>query len=251
METPEIEAGFLTGSQDGLDGDSLSGDTAAVKRALVESFQVKRASLRAKSDGAFLSLWDMGGHTSFQASHNVFLSSHGVYLLVFRLTDFLKDKLETDRLKKWIRLIGTFSSGELNAPRIKQHDPPLIFVGTFLDELKRTTLDYDKRVQAMQSNIAKFPELSAHKFVRFCTADNSLGNDDTELEVLRGFIIEAAVHQDQWDREIPARWVKLEMDLLEARKKGTRILKFAEVIEMNKRSVAPLPDEDEMKLALE
>ncbi|XP_021344160.1 uncharacterized protein LOC110444057 [Mizuhopecten yessoensis] len=213
METSEIEAGFQTASQDGLGGDSLLEDPAA--------------------------------------SHNVFISSHGVYLLVFRLTDFLKDKLETDRLKKWIRLIGTFSSGELNAPRLKAHEPPLIFVGTFLDELKKTTSDCDKLVQAMQSSIAKFPELTAHKFVRFCTVDNSLGNDDTELEVLRGFITEAAVYQDQCDRKLPARWLKLEMDLLEAREEGTWILILAEVIEMNKKSIAPLTNENEIKLALE
>ncbi|XP_021370396.1 uncharacterized protein LOC110461298 [Mizuhopecten yessoensis] len=252
LESLEREAGLQAGSQDGSFGLPLSENLAAdAYKTYRESLEVKSASFEAKADGAFLSLWDMGGHTSFQASHNVFISSHGVYLLVFRLTDFLKDKLETDRLKKWIRLIGTFSSVELNAPKLKPHDPPLIFVGTFLDEFKRTTTDYAQLVETIRSSIAKFPELSAHKFVKFCTADNSLGKDDTELKKLRGLITDAANHQDQWDRELPTRWLKLEMDLLKAREEGIRILTLATVIEVNKKSVAPLTDEEEMKLALE
>ncbi|XP_033748968.1 uncharacterized protein LOC117333670 [Pecten maximus] len=201
----------------------------------------------------FLSLWDMGGHMSFQASHNIFLSPHGVYLIVFRLTDFLRDKLETDRLKKWIRLIGTFSSDELNAPNRTQRilAPPLIFVGTFLDELKKTSKDYNKQIEHIRKSITKFPELSTLHYVKFCTLDNSLGNDDAELETLRGFITEAAKHQDQWEREIPTTWLKFELELFKAREQGTRILKLAEVTEMNETSEAPLKDEDEIKLALE
>ncbi|XP_021340015.1 uncharacterized protein LOC110441235 [Mizuhopecten yessoensis] len=252
IETLEREAGLQAGSKDGSFGLPLSENPAAdADKTYHESLEVNFASFEAKADGAFLSLWYMGGHTSFQASHNVFISSHGVYLLVFRLTDFLKDKLETDRLKKWIRLIGTFSSVELNSPKLKPHDPPLIFVGTFLDEFKRTTKDYAQLVKTIMSSIAKFPELSAHKFVRFCTADNSLGKDDTELKKLRGLITDAANHQDQWDRELPTRWLKLEMDLLKAREEGIRMLTLAMVIEVNKKSVAPLTDEEEMKMALE
>ncbi|XP_033739226.1 uncharacterized protein LOC117326576 [Pecten maximus] len=223
---------------------------------------------------AFLSLWDMGGHMSFQASHNIFISSHGVYIIVFRPTDFLKDKLETDRLKKWIRLIGTFSKREVNAPKPstenmppsntstekmppsntsteKMQAPPLIFVGTFLDELKKTSKDYKKQIDNIQNHISKFPELSTFDFVRFCTVDNSLDNDDEELKTLRGFTTEAAEYQDQWEREIPTTWLKLELDLFNKREKGERILALADVIQMNKESVAPLKDEDEIRLALE
>ncbi|OWF36836.1 uncharacterized protein LOC110441079 [Mizuhopecten yessoensis] len=219
----------------------------------------------------------MGGHSSFQASHNVFISSHGVYLLVFRLTDFLKDKLETYRLKKCIRMISTFSSVELNAPKLKEHEPPLIFVGTFLDELRKSSTDFKGQVQKIQSSISKFSELSSHKFVRFCPLDNSQGTEPAELrllydarsglqnqpptlaiddadanvEQLRKAIIELAKHQDQWGRKLPTRWLKLEMDLLKARERGTKILTLAQVIEMNKLSIAPLADDDEIVLALE
>ncbi|XP_033738833.1 uncharacterized protein LOC117326266 [Pecten maximus] len=197
-------------------------------------------------------IWEDIG--SFQASHNVFLSAHGVYLLVFRLTDFLRDKLETDRLKRWIRLIGTFSKDELTAPNLRSkriQAPPIIFVGTFLDELKKEYNDYNKQIADINRSITKFPELSSLHFVRFCTVDNSLGNDHRELDILRGFITEAAEHQDQWERELPTTWLKLELELYQAREKGTKILTLDEVIEMNKRSLAPLKDEDEIKLALE
>ncbi|XP_069136760.1 uncharacterized protein [Argopecten irradians] len=212
---------------------------------------VLSASKSTSPDRAYLSLWDMGGHSAFQASHSVFFSSHGVYLLVFRLTDFLRDALETDRLKKWIRLIGTFSSVELNAPKLRTHAPPIIFVGTFLDELKRTTHDYDKQIVAITQSISKFPELSDLHFVRFCTVDNSLGNKEADLKKLRDLIIQSAEHQDQWDRPLPTTWLKLELDIFKKREKGTKILTLAEVIKMNKSSIAPLADEDEIMLALE
>ncbi|XP_060084234.1 probable serine/threonine-protein kinase roco4, partial [Ylistrum balloti] len=216
-----------------------------------EARAVLTASRHADSELAFLSLWDMGGQTPFQASHNVFISSHGVYLLVFRLTDFLKDKLETVRLKKWIRMIGTFSSVELNAPKTRTCAPPIIFVGTFLDKLKENNADYDKQQQNIRSSISKFPELSSHQFVKFCAVDNSLGNEATDLKMLRDLITEVAVHQDQWERQLPTTWLKLEMDLLQAREKGTRILKMEEIIKMNKSSTAPLSDVNEIKHALE
>ncbi|XP_021370419.1 uncharacterized protein LOC110461317 [Mizuhopecten yessoensis] len=98
METLERKAGLQAGSQDGSFGLPLYENPAAdADKTYRESLEVNFASFETKADGAFLSLWDMGGHTSFQASHNVFISSHGVYLLVFRLTDFLKDKLETGK----------------------------------------------------------------------------------------------------------------------------------------------------------
>ncbi|XP_069108775.1 cyclic GMP-binding protein C-like [Argopecten irradians] len=213
-----------------------------------EANDVIQCSEVTKSDVAYLSLWDMGGHEVFQSSHNVFISSHGVYLLVFRLTDFLRDNQETDRLKKWIRLIGTFSS---NDPRFKIHAPPIIFVGTFLDELKKSSKDYHKDIVAILMSISEFPELLGIPCVKFCTVDNSLGNDDAELEKLRGLITESAVHQDQWERQIPTTWLKLELDVFKAREEGTRILTLADFIEMNKKSIAPLENEEEIQLALE
>ncbi|XP_033760819.1 uncharacterized protein LOC117342711 [Pecten maximus] len=195
----------------------------------------------------------MGGHLPFQATHNVFISAHGIYLLVFRLTDFLNDKQEADRLKKWIRMIGTFSAVEYNAPKLKEHHPPLIFVGTFLDELKENFPDYDRQIHAISSSISKFPELSPHKFVKFCTIDNTLGTkpDDQNLEKLRGFITDLAEHQDQWGRELPAKWLQLEMDLLKRRKEGSKIMTLKEVEEMNGKSIVPLHDVNEIKIALE
>ncbi|XP_033761027.1 uncharacterized protein LOC117342856 [Pecten maximus] len=252
-ETSGKEAGVPTESETS-EMESLSLSTRPSRRELLEAMAVTQASRHSGAEYTFLSLWDMGGHMSFQASHNIFISSHGVYLLIFRLTDFLKDKLETDRLKKWIRLIGTFLTGELSSPNVstqKIQAPPLIFVGTFLDELKKTSKDYNKQIMEIRESITKFPELAPFHFVRFCTVDNSLGNDDRDLEILRGFITEAAEHQDQWERELPTTWLKFELDLFQAREKGTRILPLSEVIEMNKRSLAPLMDEDEIKLVLE
>ncbi|XP_069109256.1 uncharacterized protein [Argopecten irradians] len=210
----------------------------------------EHASMETTSDKAYLSLWDMGGHEAFQSSHTIFISSHGVYLLVFRLTHFLKDNQETDRLKKWIRLIGTFSSDELNAPKFKTHAPPIIFVGTFLDVLKKSSKDFNEDIESILNSISEFPELSDFHCIKFCTVDNSLV-DTAEFENLRGLITEAAVHQDQWERELPTKWLKLELDLLKAREKGKRVFRLAEVIEMNKSSIAPFADENEIKLALE
>ncbi|XP_033731520.1 uncharacterized protein LOC117321163 [Pecten maximus] len=220
---------------------------------LREMGDVEKASERAGSNMAFLSLWDMGGHVPFQATHNVFISSHGIYLLVFRLTDLFKHKTETDRLKKWIRMIGTFSAVEYNAPKLKEHHPPIIFVGTFLDELKKTFPDYDRKIAEIKLSISKFPEISCHKYVRFCAIDNSLEKHqgDGNLEKLRKKIVDLAEYQDQWGRELPSKWLQLEMDLLKIRKQGTKVLTLTEVEEMNLKSIAPLDDMEEIKLALE
>ncbi|XP_069107042.1 probable serine/threonine-protein kinase pats1 [Argopecten irradians] len=220
---------------------------------LMELIEVQNATHTARSDMAFVSLWDMGGHLQFLTSHNVFLSSHGIYLLVFKLPEFLKDKQETDRLKKWIRMIGTFSAVEYTG-RTKEHYPPLILVGTFLDELKaQFSGDYKSRIDDIKSSIIKFPELSSHKHVRFCTIDNTLdpkqGNEN--LEKLRGQITNLAEHQDQWGRELPYKWLHFEMEIMIQREEGTKILTLNDVLQINKKSIAPFNDEEEIKMALE
>ncbi|XP_069106432.1 probable serine/threonine-protein kinase pats1 [Argopecten irradians] len=220
----------------------------------MELIEVQNATHTARSDMAFVSLWDMGGHLQFQTSHNVFLSSHGIYLLVFKLQEFLKDKQETDRLKKWIRMIGTFSAVEYNTGRTKEHYPPLILVGTFLDELKaQFSGDYKSRIDDIKSSIIKFPELSSHKHVRFCTIDNTLDPKQgyENLEKLRGQITDLAEHQDQWGRELPYKWLHLELEIMMQRENGTKILTLNDVLQINEKSAAPFDHEEEIKMALE
>ncbi|XP_069128400.1 probable serine/threonine-protein kinase roco6 isoform X1 [Argopecten irradians] len=223
-----------------------------------ESEEVYQQSNKQKEDLAFLSMWDMGGDLAFQATNVVFISAHGVYILTFRAIDYFTDNLQLVRLKNWVRNIGAYSSRAYNPSKLRPHHPPIIIVGTHMDQVntrfKDTPSEREDRLRVMRQDICSFAELGNSKeegfvFLRFCTVDNSIDNDPA-FDKLRNYIVEAAVHQDQWEQELPASWLALEREILKQRE-WKHVLTLKEIIDLDNKCESPIGDEENIKMFLE
>ncbi|XP_069128379.1 uncharacterized protein [Argopecten irradians] len=224
-----------------------------------ESEEVYQQSNKQKEDLAFLSMWDMGGDLAFQATNVVFISAHGVYILTFRAIDYFTDNLQLVRLKNWVRNIGAYSSRAYNPSKLRPHHPPIIIIGTHMDHVNirfkdDTPSQREDRLRDMRRDICSIAELANSKeegfvFLRFCTVDNSI-DDDPAFDKLRNYIVEAAVYQDQWERELPASWLALEREILKQRE-WKHVLTLKEIIDLDNKCESPIGDEENIKMFLE
>ncbi|XP_069128363.1 uncharacterized protein [Argopecten irradians] len=224
-----------------------------------ESEEVYQQSNKQKENLAFLSMWDMGGDLAFQATNVVFISAHGVYILTFRAIDYFTDNLQLVRLKNWVRNIGAYSSRVYNPSKLRPHHPPIIIVGTHMDQVNirfkdETPSEREDRLKSMRQDICSIAELANSNeegfvFLRFCTVDNSI-DDDPAFEKLRNYIVEAAVYQDQWERELPASWLALEREILKQRE-WKHVLTLKEIKDLDNKCESPIGDEENIKMFLE
>ncbi|XP_021375577.1 uncharacterized protein LOC110464600 isoform X2 [Mizuhopecten yessoensis] len=220
---------------------------------------VRQTSELQKGDNvAFLSMWDMGGQTSFQANHGVFMSSHCVFILAFDTLEYLTERDESGRITEWIRTIGTYrSSYDKSQP---SHKPPIIIVGTKMDLVNKhipAKNNRKKQLEAIKEELCQTKEVEASvdsdgsaDFVRFCTVDNTNENASS-YDDIRNLILEAAKHQDQWERELPVNWLVLERDLLKQRTLGRKILTLDEIYEIDAKCEFPIKNKEDIMLFLE
>ncbi|XP_060063252.1 probable serine/threonine-protein kinase pats1 [Ylistrum balloti] len=225
-----------------------------------ESEEVYHQSRQQHESVAFMSMWDMGGDLAFQATNSVFISAHGVYIVTFRAIDYFTDNLQMVRLKNWVRNIGAYSSRAYNPNKLHPHHPPIIVVGTHMDQVNakfkdETTEEKDKRLQNMRIKISSITELTKERkgegfvFLRFCTVDNSI-SDDPAFEKIKGYILEAAEYQDQWERKLPCSWLALEREILKQRQ-WRHVLTLQDIKDMDSKCESPIGDEEKIQLFLE
>ncbi|OWF50640.1 uncharacterized protein LOC110450176 isoform X2 [Mizuhopecten yessoensis] len=225
-----------------------------------ESDEVYHQSRQQDEGVAFLSMWDMGGDLAFQATNSVFVSAHGVYIVTFRAIDYFTDDMQMVRLKNWVRNIGAYSSRVYNPSKQRPHHPPIIVVGTHMDQVNirfenESPEENKTMLENMRIDICSITELTHVKkaegfvFLRFCEVDNSI-DDDPALAKIKGHILEAAAYQDQWERELPATWLALEREILKKRK-WKHVLTFQEIQDMDVQCESSIGDEEEIKMFLE
>ncbi|XP_021366303.1 uncharacterized protein LOC110458740 isoform X2 [Mizuhopecten yessoensis] len=223
----------------------------------LEAFTSKVAADTSPESFAFLSLWDMGGHFALQPSVHVFISGHGVYIITINMLECLQDEREVEKIRNWIRIVGTVSSHYTTNKRRQSH-PPIIIVGTHMDLVRQKFKDQlkrEQRIKNLEDAICRLPETSKNKgrtkysFLHFLKVDNSI-QDDPVFEKLREIILDAAELQDQWMREIPANWISLEREILHTRT-SYPVLTLEEVAELDANCEKPIEDKAAISLFLE
>ncbi|XP_021353162.1 uncharacterized protein LOC110450179 [Mizuhopecten yessoensis] len=247
-------------SKPGVPDDQLQSQDTLRNVRVRETSLVHQYSEQQDEDVAFLSMWDMGGDQAFQASNSVFISAHGVYIVTFRAIDYFTDDMQMERLKNWVRNIGAYSQ-VYNPNRRRKHLPPIILVGTHMDKVKAmckddTRVEKEKKLLDMRDMMCTISELTTRRkteglvFLKFCTVDNSI-DDDPAFEKIRGYILEAAAYQDQWERELPVTWLALEREILEKRRQHHNVITFQEVMDMDAECELPTKDEEEIQIFIE
>ncbi|XP_033750651.1 uncharacterized protein LOC117334916 [Pecten maximus] len=207
---------------------------------------------------AYLSVWDFGGQKVFYDSHHIFLSKDAVYLVCFNVDDCLSDEAkksaEFERARFWLHSIGTLSTKQKKSDETKEFDlPPIILVGTHMDKVEGMDADTKRsKFIEMCSKLLNRPELQKIKnhIQGYCAVDNSNPNLPWIAELWEN-IIKSAEYQSQWDRDLPARWLSLERELMKLKGQGQKIMTFKEITELDKKLETPIGNEAEIELFLE
>ncbi|XP_070560765.1 probable serine/threonine-protein kinase pats1 [Ptychodera flava] len=223
-----------------------------------------RQSMRSEESDVFFSLWDFAGQSIYYITHQVFLASRVIYILVTDLSKSLDDTLPVGDgeywtvkqfLSFWMNSIHTHAS-QGSQVRLKQSDgsfrkavaPPVIILGTKKDLLrqKNTTKgvaavdvndEVQKRLLEIKEYLAKHATraVNAH-LVDMIAIDNKSRNEDGSIadpavETLR-LKIQQLAKEYLFLGAVPAKWILLELSLRKLRKEK---ISLDEVKDLGKR----------------
>ncbi|XP_070560722.1 probable serine/threonine-protein kinase roco4 [Ptychodera flava] len=219
--------------------------------------------MRSQESDVYFSLWDFAGQTIYYITHQVFLASQVIYVLVTDLTKSLDDIVHVDDsgdewtvkrfLTFWMNSIHTYASKGSNV-NLKQRDgsdktavaPPVIILGTKKDLLRQLQTDdgaaidvneeANKRLREITEYLTKHAtrSVNAH-FVERIAIDNLSRNKDgttadPSVEDLRTTLQNLAA-EIFFHGEVPAKWIHLEVLMRETQKEK---ISLDEVKEMGK-----------------
>ena len=119
------------------------------ERIATDGIEMTSLQLSSGMSNTILHLWDFAGQELFYTTHQFFLSSKAVHLLVFNLTE----SLETNKLSFWLHSIL------INAP-----GSAVILVGTHLDHIsQRVRKEKLEEISTQVKRLMAIIDLSAKK----------------------------------------------------------------------------------------
>jgi len=173
---------------------------------------------KTRADTLTVTIWDFGGQAVFYAMHHVFLTTTGVYIVVFDMRKMLKEKNE-EYLMFWLQSI------KLHAP-----EAPIIIVGTNLMDIEseEDVRELNKVVERLVG--AKYPQI-VKNFVdklSFFPIDNKISDG---IKLLRT-ALEQVIRNDKHAIEpVSIKWILL-LDKISAKKGSENFLTLANVEQM-------------------
>ncbi|KAL3889155.1 hypothetical protein ACJMK2_001509, partial [Sinanodonta woodiana] len=220
--------------------------------------QVNETSGKLEIDGmqyAALSLWDFAGQYSFYTTHQTFLTSRAIYLLVIDLSQQVTDLIGENEcfldakgkqlcnipemMEIWLNMIHSCASSS------DPGSPPVILVGTHVDKIPE-----ENRQKVIDQYFIKIREMLKSKPIVFhlidnIAIDNSL-KQDPRLEHLKKRIFELSSQQKHWGEEKPARWLPLEHAIMTIKASGVKVASFSLIEEINMSSSIKIEERDEL-----
>ncbi|XP_077977555.1 uncharacterized protein LOC144433119 [Glandiceps talaboti] len=217
----------------------------------------------------YFSLWDSAGQSLYYTTHQVFLTSRVIYILVTDLTKTLDEILSSkaegpwrdewsvkDFLSFWMNSIHAHarpnnspSSGAQAASHtVTCTAPPVIIVGTkkdLLDKGRNREQLAEKRLRDIYDYIRKHCVAASVHLVDTIAVDNKSRDGDTpsdpKIEELRQ-LIKSLAEEYFFLGEVPVKWIHLELTF---RKLKKQVLKLHEVYKIGKRINMKREDVDE------
>lgn len=138
-------------------------------------------------------IWDYGGQKVFYSLHNLFLSSQGIYLVVFDMRTLLEDEEAQSSLFFWL------NSVKLHAP-----EAPMFLVGTFLDHVEyNRVIDINSHLQEFSNRFPRIVKLNGGLFFPLNNREGQ-GAKDLQNEVEA-----TALKQEYVQQLVLVRWTKV------------------------------------------
>ncbi|XP_070570312.1 probable serine/threonine-protein kinase pats1 [Ptychodera flava] len=220
-------------------------DTVKLGRERIsEVFDRLKGMRRSEESDVYFSLWDFAGQNIYYITHQVFLSSRVIYILVTDLTKSLDDTLPVDDVHNWkIKEFLTFWMNSIHTHaspgpgiRLKQMDgsyktasaPPVIILGTKKDLIRKTESteagaaaddEAEKRLLEIEDYLYKHATKAVNDHVVDVIAiDNKARKEDGTIaadqavDTLRAKLQKLAT-EHFFLGEVPAKWIHLELSL--------------------------------------
>ncbi|CAC5379159.1 unnamed protein product [Mytilus coruscus] len=170
--------------------------------------------------------WDFAGQKDFYATHQTFLSTNAIYLLVVDMSkDFtnksFKEMVENkfDRsgeyIDFWLENIHCYAINDDNQASVQQTNmwnPPVIIVGTKVDKIQND----EQKSEKMKSIIELFRHHTNFNHIRgspYFLSNTEAWNHELKLKKLREQILEVAMDIPKWGDNLPTRWIVLEREI--------------------------------------
>ncbi|KAL3887758.1 hypothetical protein ACJMK2_000151, partial [Sinanodonta woodiana] len=206
---------------------------------------------------AALSIWDFAGQYAFYTTHQTFLTSRAIYLLVIDLSQHVNDLIQDDKcfldsegikLQKVLDLIQIWMNSIHSSVPSPEAIVPVILVGTHVDKLSE-----ESRKEAIDKYFIELRYMLGEKpIIRHLVDDIAIDNTkpDPMLEELKKRIFEVSKQQPHWGEETPARWLPLEQAIMTLKASGTKIVEHSFIEEINMSGSVKIEDRDELELFL-
>ncbi|XP_076083281.1 uncharacterized protein LOC143054236 isoform X2 [Mytilus galloprovincialis] len=220
----------------------------------IETMLTSNIDLRDQEEYATLLLWDFAGDEEFYHTHQTFLSSGAIYLVVTKLNE-ADDKNAQDLFQLWMDSIHCYSrleedtSNSADSQTSDDLDPPVVIVGTWKDTL---TSDVEEIDDTCRENVFKFMENMSEDELRHIRQEYFISNtedDPSVFQQIREDILNLARKMTTWNKVYPLKFIQLEKRLQE-KKKELPIISFHAIQQISTDTPNPLNDE-ELRLFLE
>ncbi|VDI56727.1 Hypothetical predicted protein [Mytilus galloprovincialis] len=192
---------------------------------------------------ALCELWDFAGQKEFYATHQAFLTSSAVYLVVADMKDDIsKQGLSQcfadfqhigEYVDFWFDSIHCHRTTK-ERPMYGHFDPPIILVFTGKDKYKNEAdfMKREKELNGQLDQVLGFRSKYHHLHNKFYLSN--IDDSDEEFEKLRYAIYETARKMGNWGKAFPLKWILLE-HLIEINKNnGKNFINFTEMSNLAK-----------------
>ncbi|XP_063405712.1 uncharacterized protein LOC134689676 [Mytilus trossulus] len=209
---------------------------------------------------ALCSLWDFAGQKEFYATHQAFLTSGAVYLVVADIDDDISKQYVTQHFADyrevggyvdfWFDTIHCHRTAEIpkNKPVNFHIDPPIFIVFTGKDKYEKGKLE--ERMKVLQAQLGEvLGNQSKYHHLRDIFCVSNLKDSDDQFEKLREKISEAAQQMQNWGELMPLKWILLE-HLVETNKKEKDFVMLSDIVKLAKHPDIGMTDIKEAKVFL-
>ncbi|VDI45256.1 Hypothetical predicted protein [Mytilus galloprovincialis] len=208
---------------------------------------------------ALCELWDFAGQKEFYATHQAFLTSSAVYLVVADMKDDILRGEDKPKCSADFQHIGEyvdfwFDSIHCHRTTNEQdssgnYDPPILLVFTGKDNYDKA--DFKEREKILHDQIDKVLGHQSkyhHLHDKFYLSNTK--DTDEEFEKIRFAIFQTAGKMKNWGEAFPLKWILLE-HLIEINKNdGKHFINFTDMFKLAKHHDINIIEEDELLLFL-
>ncbi|XP_063436951.1 uncharacterized protein LOC134718384 [Mytilus trossulus] len=199
---------------------------------------------------ANLTVWDFAGDIEYYNTHQTFLNSEAIFLVVANLHD-IDDTLSYGTFNFWMDTIHCYGSINDKTEAVLLEgahnllDPPVIAIGTHKDKFQDEE-QCRKRLESYTGKIFKDSKLH----LRSIHLISNTEDEEDAFGKLRNDIFATAKSSANWNREYPVKFIQMEKAINSELTIGKQIISFERVKELGEKIPLPITDDKELHLFL-